>query len=954
MKNLLTVLFVFGAVWLGAQTYSIKGIITDQENTPLSAALVELQQPWGDLVKSTVADLDGKFELKEVGRGGYVIKISYLGYEDFKKEVTVSNQNILLEPLKMESSALALSEVEVTTKAPIGTQKGDTSEFNATAFKVMKDAAAGDLIEKMPSVTVEGGQIKAQGENVSQVLVDGKPFFGNDPTAALRNLPAEVVDKIQIFDQQSEQSQFTGFNDGNTVKTINIVTKSNMRAGQFGKIYGGYGYEDKYQVGGNVNFFNGTRRVSILGMSNNINVQNFAAEDILGAMGGGGRGGFRGGGGGGFGGGGGRGGGGFGDFLVQPNGGITTTHAIGINYSDQWGKKIEVSGSYFFNKGIANSEELLNRQFYDEEGISEIYDESTFSESDNINHRFNLRFEYQIDSSNSLLFRPRLTLQQNTGSSLTSGQTMLVSSLLNESDYNYFSNYDGLNYSGSLLWRHKFGKQGRTFSVDVSSGYAPKKGDNQLLSTSSFYQPTTVSDTLDQQSILDANSWNVAANIEYTEPLTKNSQLSLSYRISYQQEESDKSAYDFEEATGRYSLLNEQLSNVFSNDYVTHRGGLGYNFNKGRDMNLVLRANAQWSDLVNDQVFPNTQQFSQTFFNVVPFAMLRYNFDRQRNIRVFYRTSTDLPSIDQLQNVVDNSNPLQLSVGNPDLKQSFAQNLFIRYQAANPAKSTVFFAMIGGGLTSDYIAKNTFFAGSDDPIFDEYDVQPGAQITRPTNLNGYRNFRTFASYGIPFGLIKSNLNFDVAYNYSRTPGMLNDAVNYANNNTLSVGLTLSSNISDKVDFNISTRPAWSKVNNSLQTKANNEFLNQNTRLRFNWIIAEGFVFRTDVAHQYYAGLSDAFDQNYILWNMGIGKKVFKNQRGEITLSVNDLLKQNRNISRNVTEIYIEDVRTNALQQFFMLSFTYNLRNFNGNQQQQSDMPRPPFGGGWDPNRRGGF
>lgn len=230
---------------------------------------------------------------------------------------------------------------------PIAQQKGDTTEFNANAVKVLRDATSEDLVSKLPGVTTENGAIKAQGENVTQVLVDGKPFFGNDPTAALRNLPAEVIDKVQIFDQQSDQAQFTGFQDGNTTKTINIVTKKGMNNGQFGKVYSGYGYQDKYQLGGNINVFDGDRRISFIGMSNNINVQNFSVDDILGVMGVpggnfrnammmmGGR--MMGGGGGGRGGGGG--GGGSMDFLVRPQGGIATTHALGINYSDKWGKK---------------------------------------------------------------------------------------------------------------------------------------------------------------------------------------------------------------------------------------------------------------------------------------------------------------------------------------------------------------------------------------------------------------------------------------------------------------------------------------------------------------------------------------------------------------------------------------------------------------------------------------
>lgn len=924
-----------------AQTFTIKGKITDDKNASLPGANVVLSYPWGEMAAATATEANGSFELKGVEKGGYLLSITFLGYEDLKKEVTVSNKNIDLGSLQLSTGATTLGTVTVTEQVVLGKVQGDTVQYNADAFKVMKDASAQDLIEKMPTVTNESGTVKAQGENIQQVLVDGKPFFGNDPSAALKNLPAELIEKIQIFDQQSEQSQFTGVQDGNTTKTINIVTRKGMNNGQFGKVYAGYGWEDKYQAGGNTNIFKGNRRISLIGMSNNINVQNFSMDDILGITGssGGGR---SGGMGGGRGGGRGGSGGGGSDFLVQTSGGITTTHALGLNYTDKWGKKVEVTGSYFFNQGKNETRKDLNRQFVTEEGFGEIYNEESSTNATNINHRLNFRATVEIDSFNSLVIRPRATWQASKGDSETLGQTTLGNDLLNATDNLFNSNYDGLSFNNSLLWRRKFRKPSRTFSVDVTNGYNPKIGDSELSSFNSYIFPTTSFDTLDQQSTLDANNWNMAANLEYTEPLTQYSQLLLNYKASYQQEESDKLTYDYWPLTGGYDLLNSTLSNVFSNDYITQSGGVGYNYSKGRDFNWNVRANYQWAELANQPEFPAGPKTTVSFSNLLPSASLRYNLDQQRSIRFNYRTNTQLPSVSQLQSVVDNTNPLQLSTGNPNLVQAFQHNIFGRYQATNTEKSTTLFAMIGGGFTNNYIGTSTWLAGSDTPLFDSLDVSPGAQIRQPVNLDGYRNLRSFVNYGFPVKVIKSNLSFNLSWNYSRTPGQVNGSKNLADNHSVGTGVTLASNISTKLDFNISLRPSWNKATNSLQTASNNEYFNQNSSLRLNWIVFEGLVLRTDVTHQYYNGLSEGFDQNYWLWNLAIGKKLFKNERGELALAMNDVLKQNRNITRNVTETYIEDTWTNALQRFVMLSFTYNIRHF-GNAPET----KPSENKGWE-------
>lgn len=950
MKHLLIAAAWLLAPALFAQTFTIRGKVLDEQGQPFPGATVSLQYPWGEVVKNTATNLEGVFALTQVERGGYRLSVSALGYKPLRREVTLAQSDVQLGTFQLEPDQIVLQGVEVKSTVPIAQQKGDTTEFNASSVKVMKDADASDLVEKLPSVSVEGGTIKAQGENVGQVLVDGKPFFGNDPMAALRNLPAEVIDKIQIFDQQSDQAQFTGFQDGNTTKTINIVTKSNMRQGQFGKVYAGYGYEDRYQAGGNINFFDGNRRIALIGMANNINVQNFSVDDLLGVMGGGGRGMPGGAGrmfmtmGGGRGGPSGGGpGGGLGDFLVRPQGGIATTTAIGLNYSDKWGQKTDVTASYFFNKSNTLALNNTFRQFLNNRGdLAELYREDSESRTDNTNHRFNARVEYKLDSMNSLIFQPRLSAQLNDGTSATSGQTLFNNALIGSTDNYYRSDLTGLNLNGSLLWRHRMAKKGRTFSLNFNGGYAPKRGTSWLDSENAFPQQGVVA-ILDQRTSLDIGSWNAAGNAEYTEPLSENAQLLLNYRLSYQQEASDRLTFDWNEQTGSYSLLNEQLSNVFSNDYTTHQTGVGYNYSKGRDLNFNVRANAQWATLVNQRTFPQEKNINQTFFNVLPSAMFRYDLDRTRNIRIFYRSSTQLPSVEQLQDVLNNSNPVQLTVGNPNLRQTFQQNIFGRYQASNVEKgSTLFF---GGGFTftQDYIATATYLANSDHPILQEYQVPRGARLSRPVNLNGFYSARLFGSYGMPIKGLKTNVNLDAFYNYVRTPGLINDALNLANNHIITAGLTFASNISERIDFTLAFRPSYNIANNTFQTASNTRYLSQTSRFRFNWVAWKGIVLRSDLTHNLNAGLSEGFDQNFWLWHLAIGKKVFKNERGEIALAVNDVLGQNRSISRNVTETYVEDLQTNALQRFVMLSFTYNLRHFRTSKSTApSDGPPRPM------------
>ncbi len=925
----------------GGSASGIFGIVIDaKDNSPLIGAHAALKDAAsGDEITATVTNERGIFLFRNVVEGSYKLEISYLGYTTHAQEIEITNKPIRLGRISLAEGATQLDEVVVKEKLPQAKQIGDTTQYNAGAYKTNPDANAEDLLKKMPGVVVQGGQVQAQGENVGRVLVDGREFFGNDPQAALKNLPAEVIQKIQVFDQQSDQSQFTGFNDGNTTKTINIITKSNMKNGQFGKIYAGYGPDEpdnRYRVGGSVNFFNKDMRLSIIAQSNNINQQNFATEDLLGVVGGSSRRRSRGGGG--------RGrsfgrGGGVSDFLVNTQEGIAQTHAVGLNYSDKWGEKISVSGSYFFNQTDNDAFSNINRDYFTSSDSGQVYRENSIINGNNINHRLNMLIDYKMNDRNQIRIRPRLTVQENDGLEETNGITSIEKALLNSTNYQYETALSAVDFSTNVLYRHSFLKSRRTFSISVTSGFNSNDGESFLFSENNFLRRNTVvADTLDQYSNLFSDGWNLSANLSYTEPVGKAGMLQLQYRASTTKTDSDKETFDFDEETNNYALLNIPLSNVFNSNYSTHQVTTSYNI-RGKKMMFMLRMTGEFADLKNDQTFPNPLEYDRSFFNILPMAMIRYEWSRQKNIRIFYRTSTQEPAISQLQEVIDNTNPLQLTTGNPALLQSFQHTVFLRYSSTNTNKSTVFYGYLGGGVTNNYIGNQTFIAEREDLSFGDIVLPRGGQLSRPVNIDGYWNLRSFVTLGLPVNFLKSNINLSLTGNYSRTPGLINEESNFANNSTVGLGLVFSSNISEKVDFTISSRSNMSYVDNSLRTELNQEYFNQNTELGINLIFGPGLVFRTSMANQLFSGLSDDFNQNFWLWNAAIAKKLFKNQRGELQLSVFDLLEQNNSIQRNVTNAYIEDVESAVLQRYVMLTFTYQLRNFGTPSANQNEERR---------------
>jgi Outer membrane protein beta-barrel family/CarboxypepD_reg-like domain len=956
MRRILLLLFILSSLSsLKAQTGIVLGTVKSTANEPLIGAAVLLLNPADStLIKGTAVDFDGNFTIANAPNGSYVLKITFLGYLPYLRAIETNNDSLKLGVITLQSNAKQLGSVNVVGKIPPVQLKGDTTQYNAGAFKTNPDATSEDLITKMPGITVVDGKVNAQGEEVKSVTVDGKQFFGDDASAVLKNLPAEVVDKIQVFDKKSEQSQFTGYDDGNTTKSINIVTKTQFRNGVFGRVYGGYGYDDKWRGGGTVNLFKDKRRITILANTNNINEQNFSSEDLLGvtSSGGGGTGGR----GRGQGGGGRPGGGNSGDnFLVNQNGGITTTNALGLNYSNTWGK-LEFTGSYFFNSTNNNVETSLFRTFISQQNQGLTYAENAGSQSTNINHRANMRFDWKIDSLNSILFQPKFTYQDNEGNSTLSGVNQRNDTLLSNTQNNYSSNLTAINFSAPLLYRHSFkAKKGRTLSLNLTPGYNNSKGNSNLLSYTNYFADTLATDSLNQLANLDKQGYVLSTNVTYTEPISKKAQLMFTYANNLNSSNSDRQTFNFSEIDNSYSRFDTTLSNTFNSLYHSESGGISLRM-QGEKWNLMAGVNYQWAQLDNERQFPYQYNLRKTFNSVLPSAMYSYRFNPKKTLRIFYRSNNNAPSVDQLQDVINNSNPLQLSMGNSNLQQDFQNSLNLRYSAVNADKNTSFFALLSGTYTANYLGRSTYIAPADTFLAGGILLAEGSQLSMPTNLNGYYNLRSFLNYSFPISKIKSNLSFNGGVTYARTPGLINGQTNFANSTGASLGVVLSSNISDKVDFMLSSNSSYNNIANTLQAQSNSTFYNQNSRFKIQAQPWKGLVFQTDVSHQFYSGLASNLNQNFLLWNAAVGYKFLKDKAAELRLTVFDILKQNNSVNRNVTETYYEDTQTNVLQRYFMLTFTYNFKFYKGGSKVNSnsggnnDRPAAPAPGDMPPPR----
>ncbi|MFT3932468.1 MAG: outer membrane beta-barrel protein [Chitinophagaceae bacterium] len=891
------------------------------------------------------AKAKGAFEVTNIPEGRYRLLITFEGYENQSRFFSVTKDKPVtsMGNIVMPRKSTMLAEV-IVEKPPI-TIKKDTVEFDAGSYKTKPNAVAEDLFKKLPGVQVDkSGTITAQGEQVQRILVDGKRFFSDDPKLASKNLPPDIIDKIQVFDDLSDQGKFTGFDDGNRVKTINIVTKKDKRKGFFGKVVAGAGTDETYDNSVNIHRFDGNQQISVLGQGNDINKQNFTIQDILGTSGTNGRGG---------GGGGGRGGGGGGGGTSGSGSGITTTWAGGLNYRDNWSPTTQAYGSYFYNSQHVSTDQQSLTQNIQQDSTT-FSNQSSAAIRRNQNHRINFNIEQQLDSNNSFIFRPNIGFQHtNTNSSQ---ETMLTSGSEKGTPIYHTQSTTGQSNNGNsgqydLLFRHKFQKKFRTLSVDMNVQNSLNNGIGTNYALNSYFTGAGYIDTLDQHIVTGSTGLTVSPTLSYTEPVGKNQILEFNYNYSYAKNTSDRYTYSLDGITSKYDHFDSLYSNAFVNTNNSNRFTLNYRIQNAK-YNFSIGSGLQQTN-VNSVNNTKGTDISQHYLNFTPTVNFQYTFARGKNLRVNYSGRTGQPSINQLQPIVTTSDSINFSQGNPNLKQQFTNSLRVLYTNFNTVTQRVIFATINASMVNNDIQNSVRY-------YNDTLHPKGSSLTIPVNLNGTYTINGYFNYGFPLKKPKSNLNFITNASYAQSQTLVNAASSFSHSTTLGETISWTTNLKDNFDMNFSSATTYYIVRNSLQPTQNQNYYTQVVSAEITYYTKSGWLLAADFDYTYNGSRPAPYNSSVPLLNPAIAKQIFKNKQGEIRLSVFDLLNQNTSVTRTITSNTIQDTKTNVLTRYAMLTFTYNLRKFAGQGQKMPGMFRGMrngmrnMPGGFDGGGGGGF
>ncbi len=775
-RTLLTTLLTLFAAAAFAQKGGVTATVVDADTgeSVVGAVLTLTPVKTPEKKQYFTSAFKGAVSIPSLAYGEYSLSGAFLGYNNLDTTFRVSASKVSLGLLKLKPG-VQIETVVKEAKALRTSQKGDTVSYNAGAFKVVADADVEGLLKKMPGITVTDGTVEAQGETVKKVFVDGKEFFGEDVTTAIKSLPAEAVDRVEVYNKLSDAAEFSGMDDGEGYKALNIVTRPGMRQGQFGKLYAGFGYdadtetEDKFKyiAGGNANVFSGDSRISFIGLFNNVNQQNFSFEDILGVSGGGG--GRR---------------GGMGNYMVRPQSGVASVNAIGVNYSDTWGKRNQVTfqGSYFFNNTNTENRSTVEK-WYEAPMIPDTLSTNGYSDTKGYNHRFNARLEWKISENQNLMIRPRFSYQSNDPWSRTTGW-QYGAPADGGSGYSRTDNFSdalrhGYNVGTSAVYRTKLGKDGRTITLDGSFSYSdntnnsnswsnvkpisdvrPGAGDDPLA-----WDPADYTDLRYLRSEAPSSSYSLRGSFTYTEPVAKYAQVSLQYRISYNSQERDKRSFVTDDDTFTGGVLNPLLSNSYESGYLTQSVGPGFRFSKERNT-FIANVYYQRSALDGQIVRDDAEKIKHAYNNVTYFMMGQLNINRENSLRLFVSSYTDSPSITDLQSVYDVSDAQNISHGNPNLKPTYSHRVNFHYTNSNVEKGRTFMWMFSMNTTLDYTAQHLVQRPGDITI-DGQAYSPNFYSTTE-NLDGYWQLRTHLSYGLPIGFLKSNFNVMAGVIYTKT------------------------------------------------------------------------------------------------------------------------------------------------------------------------------------------
>ena len=932
-KIYLTPVFALAMIVSNAQ---VKGIVIDSATKkPIDKAVIGL------VIKSKATDTSytftnekGEFNFEPVPASNFSVIIINSGFAPVAKFIIVTQpeKTISIGTIILASRAKLLDEV-IVLSAPI-VIKEDTVEYRADAFKTKEGAVVEDLLKKLPGIQVDkDGNIKAQGKSVTRVKVNGKEFFGGDVKTATKELPANIVDKIQVIDDYGDQATVSGIKDGEPDKIINIELKKNKNKGFFGRATVGGGTEDRYQASFNGNYFNNNKQISLFANSNNTNASLFN-----------------------FGGGGNRGmssmmssgmsvmkemggannlmslvqSGDAGLFGSGGNSGISSTNSIGTNFRDQWGKRVSVYGSYSYShKNTSQLQNKTSQNSFQNESFINNQDLNAVTIGDN--HRATFNLEYQVDSFNYLKFIPNI----NYSSSYVNSYTLFDNSkvgLGKTTDGSTKNSSDAKtpNLSLNVLYNHKFRKKGRNFSTSLSLGNAESISIQDATNltyqyVAPFIGPRNTFQYTDQQN----NNYNYGVRMTYSEPINKYRSLDVSYSHNLNYTRNNKKTFNVDSAT-QAKTMNNILSNDYENNFYNNRMGASirttmkkYNYSLGVSVQPVA---LQGKSLTKDSAYKPI-----TRVNIFPIARFVYNFSRSKSVNINYSGNATQPTFSQLQPVADESNLQNITIGNPGLKPSVSNNVNLTFTNFNFITGKVLFTNFNISTIKNQIVNNTINKGA------------GRKLSIPQNVNGYYNMMGMYTFSRPYKNRKYVLTFNGSANYNHNINLIDSIKNVGQNWIVSQGVVFEYNLKEWLELgtgiNYSLNDVKYKNKNNIPSTLQNSSSNAWTLTNnINIDLTKRTILKYDFDYTINNGISNGISQNPVLMNASLEQQLFKKKNGILKLAAYDLFKQNTNISRSVYENTITDTRSNRLTRYFMLTFTYRLQKFAGVQPQGGMRP----------------
>ena len=909
MKLFFVTLISLFAISAVGQRVTVRGVLLDSAGNALpSATVLLLSAKDSTLINFAPSDASGAFELKNVQRMHYLLKVSYVGFRTLVKDLNLPQNNetlVDLGKLTLETRVNELDELTVTAEKPPVVIKKDTIEFDAGSFKTKENAVVEDLLKKLPGVEVDNdGTIRAQGEQVRRVTVDGKTFFGNDPRLATRNLPADAISKVQVYDRKSDQAAFTGIDDGQREKTINLELKEEKRKGAFGSIMTGVGSEERFEGKASINRFRKGNQVSFLGLANNVNQQGFGMEEYMNFTGGsrqmmGGRG---------------------GTMRIQigsdnqsgiplafgnRNNGIMTSYAGGVNMNRDLKKGTELNTSYFYNhiRGeLATDLERINYLPDDEQNLSL---QSSSRMSANHNHRVNTMLDHKIDSMNSIRFTAGFTFNSTSMDEVaTSSLTNSDGDVINSGSRLTTSNGDNTALNTTLLWRHRFAKKGRTLAATAlfNFGNMQRSGTQDASLTAGDETSKLI-----QSNTQDVQNTSYGLSLSYTEPLGNRRYLEGNYSFRENDNDFERYVYDVD---GSEAELNDALSNKYRSVYRYHKSGINFRMN-GTRYSLTTGTSVQYTSL-DGKLILQKADVSKSFVNVLPVFRFNYEFSNTRRVSLVYETNVTEPSIEQLQPTVDNSDPFNLYVGNPDLQPAYVQSLRLHASAFNPVSFVSVFGFVQASLTDNAIIMSQSF------------TPEGVRVSRPVNVDNNKSLMGNISVGFPIRPLKSRVSVVARANHQSGPVLVNDTENSVAQNTIGGRIRYDFQFKETLDLGVGADVNRQTSVFSSAEQADQLFFNKTFTSEANLKFLKRFALNGSFEYLVYRNLTDDYKQSVPMLNLSLSGFFLKAKSGELKLSVVNVLDRNVGYSQYATLNYFERERTNNLGRYVMLSFIYSL------------------------------